>query len=221
MWKTISPRTRADALDVLFGRPSWTTQYLEYALEHPIAAAQVAHIDRQRLLQHKSREIRRQANTTFRSVINAERQTVVDQYHQAPSLPGCRERGRKLYVKHCSACHEMEGTGRAVGPSLSSLSTRPDTAWIEAIFAPPNRSVEPRYVGYTVVDRNENMFTGLIVRETGRTLTLLAGDGKQQTVLRCEVMQLSGTGMSLMPDGFEKELDRQQTSDLLRYLAKQ
>ena len=54
--------------------------------------------------------------------------------------------------------------------------------------------------------------------ETATSLTLRRADNATDTVLRIDIEQLKSTGMSLMPEGMEKQLDQQAMADLLEYL---
>ena len=49
-------------------------------------------------------------------------------------------------------------------------------------------------------------------------MTLSRGENKTETILRSEIEELRSTGLSLMPEGLEKEIDVQTLADLLAYL---
>src|SRR5262249_5403164 len=50
-------------------------------------------------------------------------------------------------------------------------------------------------------------------------IELFDAEGKKQTILREDIEQLAATAKSLMPDGFEKQVSRQELTDLLEFLA--
>ena len=60
--------------------------------------------------------------------------------------------------------------------------------------------------------------TGLIAAETATSITLRRADNATDTVLRIDIEQLKSTGMSLMPEGLEKQIDQQSMADLLEFL---
>jgi putative membrane-bound dehydrogenase-like protein len=126
-------------------------------------------------------------------------------------------RGRELFQKHCAACHKADQRGRATGPDLSNLTDRSPRALTESILA-PNRSLEHRYHGYVVLTLDGRAVTGTIAEEAGDTITLSLADGKQTTIQRHEIDELRNTRMSLMPEGFERELDPPMMRDLIEYL---
>jgi hypothetical protein len=49
-------------------------------------------------------------------------------------------------------------------------------------------------------------------------VTLSRGENKSETLLRSEIEELRSTGLSLMPEGLEKDIDVQTLADLLAYL---
>jgi putative heme-binding domain-containing protein len=60
--------------------------------------------------------------------------------------------------------------------------------------------------------------TGIIAAETATGITLRRADNATDTVLRIDIDQLRSTGTSLMPEGLEKQIDRQAMADLLEFL---
>ncbi len=51
------------------------------------------------------------------------------------------------------------------------------------------------------------------------SLTLKRGDGAEDTILRGQVAEISSTGLSLMPEGFEKRVSKPEMADLIAYLC--
>jgi hypothetical protein len=54
--------------------------------------------------------------------------------------------------------------------------------------------------------------------ETDTHVVLNAGDHKQITIPRSDIDQLVSSGRSLMPEGFERQVNEQQLADLITYL---
>ena len=51
-----------------------------------------------------------------------------------------------------------------------------------------------------------------------RSLTLVAAEGKSESILRTDIEELRSTGKSLMPDGVEKDLTQQDIADVIEYV---
>jgi putative heme-binding domain-containing protein len=61
--------------------------------------------------------------------------------------------------------------------------------------------------------------TGVIAAETATSVTLRRAEDQADTVPRDEIDQLRSSGLSIMPEGMEKEIDPQAMADLLAYLS--
>jgi putative heme-binding domain-containing protein len=82
----------------------------------------------------------------------------------------------------------------------------------------PNREVNPQFLNYAVMTTDGRQLTGLIAAETATSITLKRADNATDTVLRIDIEQLKSTGMSLMPEGMEKQIDQAAMADLLAFL---
>jgi putative heme-binding domain-containing protein len=58
----------------------------------------------------------------------------------------------------------------------------------------------------------------MIAAETATSVTLKRAENQTDTVLRIDIEEMRGTGMSLMPEGLEKQVDPQAMADLLEFL---
>ncbi len=59
----------------------------------------------------------------------------------------------------------------------------------------------------------------MLASETATAITLRGQEGKQETLLRTDLDELVSTRKSLMPEGLEKDLNRQQLADVIAYLT--
>ena len=80
------------------------------------------------------------------------------------------------------------------------------------LFAPNSR-----YYGLetTVITQDGRTYSGIIAAESAGSVTLRKAEGKEDVVLRSQIETLSSTGLSLMPEGMEKDLDKQQIADVI------
>jgi putative membrane-bound dehydrogenase-like protein len=219
-WKAFGPTRRQQVLTILLSRDKWLSALLD-AIEHKqIAAAEIDAVGRQRLLAHRSAEVRRRATKLFADTINADRQKVIDSYQAVLTLTGDGKRGAEIFRKNCSVCHQLGGVGNAVGPDLASLGDKSPPALLIAILD-PNRAVEARYVGYTAITKGGRSFTGVLAAETGNSITLVGADGKKTVILRSDLDELSSSGKSAMPEGLEKEIKPQDMADLIAHVRSQ
>ncbi|RPI81332.1 MAG: hypothetical protein EHM42_10815, partial [Planctomycetaceae bacterium] len=82
----------------------------------------------------------------------------------------------------------------------------------------PNREVNPQYLNYILVTTGGKSITGLIAAETATSVTLRRQENQTDTVLRSDIDTLRSSGLSIMPEGLEKDLDQQAMADLIAYL---
>lgn len=217
-WRTYGPELRTRVIDVLLRRQASIEVLLQALADGVVAPTELAALHRQLLLTHENERLRERAAELLAGTIDRDRQAVVARYAEALNLPSDRARGKDVFKARCSNCHRLEDVGHPVGPDLAALTDRSPQAMLVAIFD-PNRAVETRFQSYTAVTVSGQTYTGILAGETGNSITLLAADGKQTTLLRSELDALEGSSRSLMPEGVEKDISLQDTADLLAYLS--
>jgi putative heme-binding domain-containing protein len=150
--------------------------------------------------------------------LNRDRELVIREYQGALSRQGSAEKGREIFRAVCAACHRAGGEGHELGPNLASVQNRGAEAILVNVLD-PNREVNPQFVNYLVMTKAGKTASGIIAGESAGSLTLKRGEGQSETILRSEIDELTNTGMSLMPEGMEKQPDQQAVADLIAYLT--
>jgi len=216
-WKQLSPTLRAQSMDVMLSRTEWTRIAMDAVEQKRILPSEIDTIRRQKLLDHRDPEIRRAAAKLFAVASNPDRAKLVNEYWIALPENGAAAQGAKLFEKHCAACHQLAGIGQPVGPDLASVGDKSPQGLLVAILD-PNKAVEARYVNYIATTKAGVTVSGLLQSETSTTITLVAADGKKHELLRKELDELTSTGKSVMPEGFEKEIPPAAMADLIAFL---
>src|SRR5207302_7542113 len=199
-WRSSSPTLRADILDILFARPEWLAPLLVAIEEGQIPAGQLGAPEQQKLLTHKQSSIRDHAARLF-ATANSDRQKVLETYRGVADLRSDPTRGAALFQQNCAICHQQTARPQ-VGPDLGALADKSLETLLVAILD-PNRAVEARYVNYLAVTRDDRELSGIIAAETPNSITLRSANG-EEIILRTDLTQLTSSGLSLMPEGFEK-----------------
>jgi putative heme-binding domain-containing protein len=114
-------------------------------------------------------------------------------------------------------CHTVQGVGRAVGPELVGVRKRERAALLEDVLN-PNAALAPPYINYVVATKSGSVLSGIIANESATSITLRRAEGAEDTLLREEIDEIHSTGKSLMPEGLEKDLSRQELADIIEYL---
>ena len=216
-WNSLTPAIRDTVLAESRERSAWTSAVLDRLDAGSVLPVQIGIRHRQWLLDHDDKSIRLRAKRHF-GEIAGDRQSVVES-HSQKMLPLTADvaNGRAVFRKQCTACHRLEGEGNAIGPDLAAISDRSLPAMTVAILD-PNRAVEDKYLGYTVVTKSGLAHRGMLAEESATALTVATVEGKQQSVLRSEIEELVATGKSLMPEGLEQTLSPQQLRDVVGYV---
>jgi putative membrane-bound dehydrogenase-like protein len=217
-WKGYTPTLKSLVLDLLLGRDAWERQLLQSIEQKDVPAAHIDAKHRARLLNHKNEGVRTLAAKLFAGALKPDREKVLQDYRNVASMPGDRTKGQAVFAKTCATCHRLDELGNEVGPDLATLSNKTPQYLLTAILA-PNQNVETRYIEYMAVTKTGRTFTGILASETSTSITLKGQEGKEQVLLRTELEELQSTGKSLMPEGLEKDLSRQDLADLIAYLV--
>lgn len=215
-WKAHSPALREAVLSALLSRPAWIDTLLAALERGQVAPTQISPAQRQKLTTHPQAALRDRATKLF-AATSADRAKVIKDYAIVATLTGSETRGRELFTKQCGVCHKLKGEGREIGPDLGQVITR-DTDWLLTAILDPNAAVESRYLGYTAETKSGREFTGIITAETPNNLVMRGADGTEETILRTDLKQLLGSGLSLMPEGMESALKPQDMADLLAFI---
>ena len=80
--------------------------------------------------------------------------------------------------------------------------------------------MQSAYLAYNCALADGTELYGLIVSESGNSITMKLADATQRTILRSEIQSLQSARVSLMPEGLETGLSKQELADLISYLRK-
>ena len=216
-WLGFSPQVRGEAAEAMFARPERLSILLEAIADQVISPSQLDPARIQFLLAYSDEQIRNEATHLLSSAQLAPRQEVVDAYRDVLQMKGDAARGKEVFKRECSKCHLLEGVGVELGLPLDAIGNRgPETILLALLD--PNRDVNPSYLNYVVVTDNGLSITGMITAETASSITLKRAEGETDTVLRANIDQLVSTGLSIMPEGQEKLVTKQEIADVIAYL---
>jgi putative heme-binding domain-containing protein len=216
-WRGYSPTLRAEVVNNLFGRAEWTRAFLTAIEQQRVAPNEIHQAQQEKLLAHADDSIRQRAKKLF-AVTSVDRQKVLKDYAVVKGLTGDPAKGAALFQQNCAVCHRLKGEGNGVGPDLGTMSDKTVAALLTAILD-PNQAVEAQYLSYTAVTRSEREIGGVIAVETPNSITLRTATGTEEIILRSDLKKLTGSGLSLMPEGFEKTLRPPDLADVIAYIT--
>lgn len=216
-WRSHGPVLRSEILGVLLTRQEWVATLLDAIEAGRVARADIDVSTRQKLSVSRDKTARDRAAILLADSGNTDRREVVREHQPVLDMAGSATRGVAVFKKACAACHKLDGVGHDIGPNLRSITDRKPSGLLTSILD-PSASVDGKYVTYLALTDAGQTFTGMMVTETGNSITLVEKEAKQHVILRSEIEQLQSSGKSLMPDGIEKDLTQQDLADLIAYL---
>ncbi len=148
---------------------------------------------------------------------NSNRAAVVTAYLDAAKKPGDAKRGQQVFATICIACHKHGTMGVDVGPPLSDVKVKPPEGLLSDILD-PNRMFEARWSAYSVETKDGRTLSGLIQNETSDAIVLAMMGGAKETLSRSAIKDMKSLDRTLMPDGLEAAITKEQMSDLLAFL---
>lgn len=217
-WAQLGPGSRREIQEQLFSTPARLNAFLDAVKAGKVKAAEVDPARIAQLRNHPSAAIKERANSLFPAGGTGDRKKVIDAYKTALELEGDAKKGQEIFKTQCSSCHKIGDLGHEVGPNL--LAAVPGKSGLEIIAAiyDPNLEVDPRYMNYLANTIDGKVVTGIIVADTPAAITLRRPDGSEDTIPRADLESLKSSGLSLMPEGLEKDITPQDTAHLLAFL---
>ena len=216
-WRGLSPPIRRSVVDSIMPRPTRIQLLLLAVKAGSIKRSDIERDKKQLLLKHPNAAVRDLSQELFAGEVNSDRARVVAQYQGVLELEGNAVRGLDVFKKKCAVCHQVGEVGHQIAPNLSSVQNKSEADLLLAVLD-PNREAQPNFNVYTVVTGEGRILNGIITAETVNSLTLLRAESKRDVVLRSNIDELLSTGLSLMPEGLEKELNRQQLADVIAFI---
>lgn len=132
-------------------------------------------------------------------------------------------KGREIFFgakAGCSGCHTIGMEGGHVGPDLTSIGAiRSGHDLLEAIVL-PSESFVPGHEVYRVETARE-VYSGVLGRGSADAVRLITGPGDEVRIPKKDIQKMGHAPVSLMPEGYEDVLTRQEMTDLIAYLRAQ
>src|SRR5262249_8470319 len=144
--------------------------------------------------------------------------------HELLRRRGSVERGKAVFFSKkaaCYSCHRAAGKGGNVGPDLSQVGRFRATRDLLESIVFPSPSIRPEDRPYIITPKKGKKTRGMIVRESAHHLYLRTSDLAEIRIARADVEEMTPSKVSLMPEGLEKTMTRQELSDLLEFLYNQ
>lgn len=217
---SLGPKLGSSILTLLMARADSTEVLLNAISDGEVQFSDLQLDQRQAILNHPDRALASRARELMESkgaTVVSNRQALVDQWLPVTEMQGNVQNGIAVYLKNCGQCHKHGDLGIAIGPNLTGMAVHPKAEILMNVLD-PSRSVENNFRVYQILTVNGTVISGMLAGESANSMRLIDTQGKEQQVLREDIEQMTASPKSLMPEGFESSITKQEMADLLTFL---
>jgi putative heme-binding domain-containing protein len=216
-WDRFTPTVREAILDAMLSNPRHVPTLLTAIESGGLSAGLVNSARRKQLLQNRDELIRQRAAALFKNPGPTDRMRVFEDNKSVLSLSAIPTNGREVFKRTCSSCHRLDREGVPVGPDLFSIRNQSkETILLHIVI--PEYEILPGFVNYLVETTDGRSLSGIIAAESPQAVTLRKALAEEETIGRSNIVSLTSSGLSMMPQELEKVMSKQELADLLAYL---
>lgn len=133
-------------------------------------------------------------------------------------IEGDVSRGKGIFEKYCTGCHQIKGEGSNVGPDLSAIGTKFDkAAMLEAIIK-PDAGIVFGYEAWTISLSDGRSVFGFVVAENSRAVTIKDLSEKNMVLEGSSIVTRKKHQQSIMPSPKSLQLNEQDVADVAAFL---
>ena len=215
-WSDDTPALRDTIAGALLTSAFHTRSVLSAIEKGQLPANAISGVRRKQILKHKDAEIRARAE---RLLVNTDlgRQKVFEDAKAVLQMAAAPAHGKELFQQACATCHRLERVGYPVGPDLLDIRNQPRENILFHILV-PDAEISPAFTAYLAETKDGKSVGGVLASETAESITLRGPLATETSLLKSELSKLEALNSSLMPNGFENALSRQDLADLVAFL---
>jgi putative heme-binding domain-containing protein len=130
-------------------------------------------------------------------------------------------RGKQVFFglnAACATCHRVSGQGGLLGPNLTTIAEiRSGRDLLESVIY-PSASIVQGFRPYVVQTRDGRAIVGLLTRQTSDAFWFRGIDQVETRIDAANLASMTEASSSLMPQGLDARLSRDELRDLLAFL---
>lgn len=212
-----TPAMRRAVISALLTRTETTEALLAAIEEGSIRLGELNPAQLNRLKSHRVKTIKERTLALVKEDSSTDRVKMLAAYQSALELKANPQHGIAVFKSHCATCHRIGKDGTQVGPDIEDSRTKTPEQLLASIID-PNQAIDNSYYGYLVQTVDGQLLSGIITAETPTSITIRQQENKEVSLLKTEIEEMKSSGMSLMPEGLEKEISVQQMADLISFI---
>lgn len=217
----LTPTLKEELIRVLLKRPQTTLALLDGVEQGAIGLTDLKLDQKTSLSTHPDRGVRARATKVLSAgggLPDPDRQKVLESLLSIADETGDVAAGKEVFKKNCAKCHKHSGEGENIGPDLTGMAVHPKAELMVHILD-PSRSVEGNFRSYTVVMNDGLIYNGMLAGESQTSIELVDTEAKKHTLVRQDIEELIASKKSVMPEGFEKTVQRSDFVNLMEFLT--
>ncbi len=216
-WASYTPRVKSAVISAMVARRSTVLWLFAAIEENVVKPAEIPSMTRQRLMNDKNNNVKEKAALLFNELESGGRMAVYAAYLKVLDHPADPGLGKVVFDKTCSSCHTYAGEGGEVGPDLTGVKNQPLDALLLHTLV-PNYEVLPAYQAVSISSKDGKSLSGWIAAESDNSITLRTAFGTDESILRANIETIHHSGLSLMPDGLEQTMTKEDMANLIAFL---
>ncbi|MDZ4850900.1 MAG: PVC-type heme-binding CxxCH protein [Pirellulaceae bacterium] len=131
---------------------------------------------------------------------------------------GNAQRGLVVYDRICGQCHVMHERGFEVGPNITANGRGNFEQLIVSVFD-PSLVIGEAFKSVTLRTVDGRVVNGILVEQSPQRTVLKLQGNKQEAFPASEIEEMKQNEKSLMPEGLEEQMTRQEMADLFALLS--
>jgi len=132
-------------------------------------------------------------------------------------------RGERVYRRAelgCVLCHSIGGAGGKVGPDMTSIGASAPVDYLVESVLLPNAKIKEGFHSTVITTKDDQEFSGLLVRETGQEVVVRNAQNVEVSVAKNNIARRANSQFSLMPAGLLDTMPEAEQLDLIAFLSK-
>lgn len=127
------------------------------------------------------------------------------------------DQGHQVFLTNCSMCHQIDGKGGSIGPTLSGIGSWGQKALTTKILN-PNSTISEPYRSFNITMKDGKKLSGLYRRDEGAVMIFANFSGQEFSVVKADIKEKTASKYTLMPDAFSKTIAKKDFDALIKYL---
>jgi putative heme-binding domain-containing protein len=119
----------------------------------------------------------------------------------------------------CAVCHTVDGKGGKAGPDLFAIGEKFGRRDLIQQVLEPSATIAVGYSTTVVRTKDGELLHGVVTDTGNESIGLTGADGRLTRIRTIDIAAKRTTDISMMPEGLEQGLTRQQFADLITYLT--